>query len=61
MMGIWFLASAVGNFIGGQVGGLFETFPLPKLFGAIFLTTAAAGVLVPLLVRPMKKLMAGVR
>jgi POT family proton-dependent oligopeptide transporter len=61
MMGIWFLASAVGNFIGGQVGGLFETFPLPKLFGAIFLTTAAAGVLVLLLVRPMKKLMAGVR
>jgi POT family proton-dependent oligopeptide transporter len=61
MMGIWFLASAVGNFIGGQVGGLFESFPLPKLFGAIFLTTAVAGVVVLLLVRPMRKLMDGVR
>jgi POT family proton-dependent oligopeptide transporter len=61
MMGIWFLAAAVGNFIGGQVGGLFESFPLPKLFGAIFLTTAAAGVVLLLLARPVRKLMDGVR
>lgn len=61
MMGIWFLATAVGNFIGGQVGGLFEALPLPKLFGAIFLTTAGSGVLLLLLVRPVKRLMGGVR
>lgn len=61
MMGIWFLAASVGNFIGGQVGGLFESFPLPKLFGAIFLTTAASGVLLLLLVKPVRKLMGGVR
>lgn len=61
MMGIWFLATAVGNFIGGQVGGLFEAFPLPKIFGAIFLTTAGSGVLLLLLVRPIRRLMGGVR
>src|SRR6185437_5657587 len=61
MMGIWFLAASVGNFIGGQVGGLFETFPLPKLFGAVFLTSLAAGVLGLVLARPIRKLMGGVR
>ena len=32
MMGVWFLAAAVGNFLGGSVSGLYEDFPLPQLF-----------------------------
>jgi dipeptide/tripeptide permease len=35
MMGIWFLATSVGNFIGGRVVGLYESFALPSLFGAV--------------------------
>jgi POT family proton-dependent oligopeptide transporter len=61
MMGIWFLAASVGNFIGGQVGGLFESFPLPKLFGAIFLTTAISGVVMLVLTPVVKRLMGAVR
>ena len=29
MMGVWFLATSVGNFIGGRVSGLYESFALP--------------------------------
>ncbi|HEX6738550.1 MAG TPA: peptide MFS transporter [Vicinamibacteria bacterium] len=61
MMGVWFLALSLGNFIGGRVAGLFETFPLPQLFGAVFLTTAGSALVLALLVRPISKLMGGVR
>ena len=49
MMGVWFLALSLGNFIGGRVAGLFETFPLPQLFGAVFLTTAFSALVLALL------------
>jgi len=61
MMGIWFLALSMGNFIGGQVAGLFETFPLPRLFGAVFAVTMACTIVLVLLVRPIRRLMVGVR
>ena len=35
MMGVWFLATSVGNFIGGRVSGLYESLALPSLFGAV--------------------------
>jgi proton-dependent oligopeptide transporter, POT family len=60
MMGVWFLSISLGNFIGGRVAGLFETFPLPQLFGAVFLTTTAAAIVLALLVRPIRGLMSGV-
>ena len=60
MMGVWFLSISLGNFIGGRVAGLFETFPLPQLFGAVFVTTTVAAVALTLLVRPIRRLMSGV-
>ena len=60
MMGVWFMASALGNFIGGQIAGLFEKFPLPGLFAAVFLTTLIAAGIVAALVRPVKRWMSGV-
>jgi POT family proton-dependent oligopeptide transporter len=60
MMGVWFLSISLGNFIGGRVAGLFETFPLPQLFGAVFLTSIAAAIVLTLLVRPIRGLMSGV-
>ena len=60
MMGIWFLAAAMGNFIGGMFAGLFESFPLPLLFGAVFGTTLVATVAMLLLVKPVRSLMSGV-
>ena len=60
MMGVWFLSIALGNLIGGEVARYFETFALPNLFGAVFLTTAASAVVLALLVKPIRRLMSGV-
>lgn len=60
MMGIWFLSLSLGNFVGGQLAGLFESLALPKLFGAVFATTAGSGLILALLVKPIRKLMGGV-
>ena len=60
MMGVWFLSISLGNFIGGRVAGLFETFPLPQLFGAVFLTTAFSAIVLALLSKPIRRLMSGV-
>ena len=60
MMGIWFVSIAVGNFVGGQVAGLFEQFPLPTIFLSVFGTTAGAAVILVLLIKPIRKLMGGV-
>jgi POT family proton-dependent oligopeptide transporter len=60
MMGVWFLASALGNFIGGRIAGLFETFPLPQLFGTVCLTTGASAIILLFLIKPIRSLMGGV-
>src|SRR6185295_18111421 len=59
MMGIWFLASALGNLIAGLVGGNVDPEKLdqmPKLFIATTASLAIAGVLLLLLVPVIKKL-----
>jgi proton-dependent oligopeptide transporter, POT family len=60
MLGVYFLAISLGNFIGGRIAGLFEKFPLPQLFGAVFLTALASAIVLALLVKPIRKLMSGV-
>ncbi|HEV8578810.1 MAG TPA: peptide MFS transporter [Thermoanaerobaculia bacterium] len=57
MMGIWFLATSVGNFIGGQVAGQFEKFPLPRIFGAVFGVTMLFTLINFLMIRPLQRLM----
>ena len=57
MMGIWFLASSVGNFIGGQVAGQFEKFPLPWIFGAVFGVSMLFTLIAAVLIRPIRRLM----
>ncbi len=44
MMGVWFLAASVGNFIGGQVGSLFESFPLHQIFFTVFCFATSMGL-----------------
>ncbi len=57
MMGVWFLATSVGNFIGGRISSLYESWPLPSLFGAVGLFAIGAGILLFLIVKPVKRLM----
>jgi POT family proton-dependent oligopeptide transporter len=61
MMGVWFLATSVGNFIGGRVSSFYESFALPSLFGAVGLFAIGAGILLFLFVKPMKSLMGEVK
>lgn len=60
LMGIWFMSLSLGNLMAGLVAGQFQNFPLPQLFGAVFATTAGAGLILALLVKPIRRLMGGV-
>jgi POT family proton-dependent oligopeptide transporter len=45
VMGVWFLGTSVGNYIGGRVAGFYESMSLPGLFGAVAAFAIVAGVL----------------
>jgi POT family proton-dependent oligopeptide transporter len=57
VMGIWFLATSLGNSIGGRVAGLFESFPLPRLFFAVFAVCMVFTVLAVILIKPIRSMM----
>jgi POT family proton-dependent oligopeptide transporter len=59
-MGIWFLSTSIGEWLAGKAGSLFESIPLPKLFGISAAIPFAAALLLALLVKPTKKLMSGI-
>ena len=60
MMGVWFLSNALGNKLAGWAAGFFSSMPLDKLFGIVAVVTLLAGVLMFLLLRPVRRLMGGV-
>lgn len=63
MMGMWFLASALGNLIAGQIAGEFDAENVaayPDQYLSIALTVGGAGLIMLLLTKPIKKLMCGV-
>lgn len=60
VMGVWFLSVGTGNWMAGKAGSLYETVPLPQLFGLGAVVAIAAAVLLGILVRPTKRLMSGV-
>ena len=60
MMGIWFMSISLGNLIAGLVAGQFANIPLPQLFGMVMATTIGAGLILALLIKPIRRLMGGV-
>ncbi len=61
MMGIWFLASALGNLIGGRVGGHVDPENLsqmPQLFTTTTLSLVIAAVILAALIVPIRRMMA---
>jgi proton-dependent oligopeptide transporter, POT family len=63
MMGIWFMATAIGNLIAGLVGGKVDPEKLnemPKLFMQTSVWLFIAAVVCGLLVFPVRKMMRGV-
>jgi POT family proton-dependent oligopeptide transporter len=60
MMGVWFLSISFGNKLGGYAAGFFDRLPLPTLFGVVAATTLTAGLILCVLVKPIRRLMGGV-
>lgn len=61
MMGVWFLSISVGNYLGGRLASFYESLPLDMLFGVAGAIAIAAGILLAFLVKPIVRLMGGVR
>ncbi len=60
MMGVWFMATSVGNFIGGRIASVYESFPLPTLFAVVAGFAMLIGMLMFFLSGRMKRMMGGV-
>jgi POT family proton-dependent oligopeptide transporter len=64
MMGVWFLATSLGNLSAGLLAGIFETDnvqAMPGQFMKFVYFIVAAGIVLLLLSKPVKKLMVGVK
>jgi hypothetical protein len=57
VMGVWFLALSVGNYLAGMASSFYETIPLPQLFSLVTATALVAAVVMALLVRPIRRMM----
>ena len=57
MMGVWFIAAALGNLFAGLVAGRLESSSSSDLFGFVAIFVAVAGLLALLFAHPVKKLM----
>ena len=60
MMGIWFLATALGNYVAGWVAGFLQNRPFSDVFQTAFISIAIAAVILLLLLRPIRRMMGGV-
>ena len=61
MMGVFFLSNALGNKLAGWSAGFISTTPLPRLFGVTAAVTLGAAAVMFLLIKPVRRLMGGVR
>jgi len=61
MMGVWFFATAMGNYVAGWVAGFLQNRTYTEVFQAMFMNLMVATVILALLIVPIKKLMRGVK
>ncbi len=61
MMGVWFLANFIGNYMTGFLGTFWEKMPHQQFFGLMTAIGVAAGVVLFLISRPMNKILEGHR
>jgi len=60
IMAIFFLSISVGDYIGGRLASVYESFPLPELFAIVTAFSLLIAAVLLFLLRPMKQLMGGV-
>jgi POT family proton-dependent oligopeptide transporter len=58
MMGVWFLAASIGNYMAGFLVRFYETMELPTLFGTVATFSIAAALVMAALVGPIKRMIA---
>ena len=58
MMGLWFVTISMGDYIGGLFGSMYEKYSPPELFMIVAAATIGFGLIMALLVKPIKRLMA---
>lgn len=56
IMGVFFLSISVGDYISGRLASVYETMPLPKLFGTVGAFAVMLSVMLALFNKPMKRL-----
>ncbi len=61
MMGVFFLSNALGNKLAGWSAGFISTTPLPTLFGVTAAVTLGAAAVMFAFIKPVQRLMGGVR
>jgi POT family proton-dependent oligopeptide transporter len=61
MMGVWFFATAMGNYVAGWIAGFLQDRAFSEVFHAAFLNLVIATVILAALIIPIKKLMRGVK
>ena len=61
LMGVFFLSNAAGNWLAGWSARFISTLPLVQLFGITASVTLGAGLVLFLLLKPIRNLMGGVR
>ena len=61
MMGVWFFATAMGNYVAGWVAGFLENRTFSEVFMIATLTSAAATLVLAVMIPVIRRLMAGVK
>jgi POT family proton-dependent oligopeptide transporter len=61
MMGVWFFATAMGNYVAGWVAGLVGSRSFSEVFMIAFVTSAVVTLILAMLIPVIKRLMAGVK
>jgi POT family proton-dependent oligopeptide transporter len=61
MMGVWFLATALGNYVAGWVAGFLQNRSFSEVFMIAFVTAAVATLILAVLIPMIRRLMSGVK
>ncbi len=61
MMGVWFFATAMGNYVAGWVAGFLQDRTYSDVFQTAFLNLIIATAILAILIIPIKRLMRGVK
>jgi POT family proton-dependent oligopeptide transporter len=60
MMGLFFVSLSIGDYLAGVAASVYESMPLPTLFGVVACVAFGAAGVLALLIKPTVKLMSGV-